>query len=105
MRFKSLMSVLALATIFGQGLVISNQAKAESMFDMGTLTCKDLMLSDYEDRTAILSLFHGFFLGKSDQTMMDPAKAGKVTDKILNYCADNSDKTVMSVFEEYWNKK
>jgi hypothetical protein len=104
MRFKSVISVLALTTIFGQGLMVANKVEAQSMFDLNALTCKELLLSDSEDRTAILSLFHGFFNGKNNQTVMDTAKAAMMTDKILSHCADNSQKTVMSVFEEYWNK-
>jgi hypothetical protein len=104
MRFKYVISVLALATICGQSVVIANKAEAQSTFNLETLTCKELMLSDSDDRNMIMSLFHGFFQGKNNQTVMDTAKAAKITDEILNKCADNSQTTVMSVFEEYWKK-
>jgi hypothetical protein len=105
MQLKSFLSLLALTTIFSQGLVLSTKVQAQSsdsLFNMETFTCRELMLASSEDRALIISLFHGFFNGKNNQTAMDVVKTAKITDEIENHCVDNSQKTLMSVFQEYW---
>lgn len=104
MRIKSALSALVLVTIIGQSLALTAKAESKSngaMFNMETFTCKDLMLASSDDRQLMMSLFHGFFNGKNNETLLNVDQLAKITDQIENYCADNPKKPLMSVFKEY----
>jgi hypothetical protein len=104
MGIKSALSALVLVTVVGQSLALTAKAEAQSnasMFNMETVTCKELMLAGSENRALMMSLFHGFFNGKKNETLLDTERLAKITDEIENYCADNPQKTLMSVFEKY----
>jgi acid stress chaperone HdeB len=91
-------------TVFGQSLALTAKAETQSnvsTFNMETVTCKELMLAGSDDRELMMSLFHGFFNGKKNETLIDADRLAKITDEIENYCADNPKKTLISVFEEY----
>ena len=69
--------------------------------NMATVTCRELLLAGSENRALMMSLFHGFFNGKKNETVLDTDKLAKITDEIENSCADNPKKTLISVFEQY----
>lgn len=104
MRIKSVLSALVLVTVVGQSLALTAKAETQSnalMFNMETVTCKELMLAGSDNRELMMSLFHGFFSGKKNETLLDTERLAKITDEIEDYCAENPKKTLMSVFEEY----
>ncbi|MGK7931544.1 MAG: HdeA/HdeB family chaperone [Microcystaceae cyanobacterium] len=104
MQIKSFLSALVWVTVMGQSLAMTAQAQSSSnvsTFDMKAITCKDLMLSNSENQELMMSLFQGFFSGRSNETLLDIEELATVTDQVRNYCLNNPNKTLMSAFEQY----
>lgn len=104
MCIKYVLPTLALVAIVGQTATMTANGQTQSnasMFNLGTVTCKDLMLSESEDKRLTISLFHGFFNGRKNETRIDANQLAQVTDEIENYCVDNPKSTLMSAFQKY----
>lgn len=104
MRVQFALPALILVTIVGQSLAPIAKAQTRSnasMFNMEAVTCRELMLAGSDNRALMMSLFHGFFNGKKNETTIDADRLAKITDEIENTCVDNPKRTVMSVFQEY----
>ncbi|HAC63278.1 MAG TPA: hypothetical protein DCF68_06975 [Cyanothece sp. UBA12306] len=96
---KRTISVMMLFTLFGFG-VSTTQVRAEKMFDITTITCKDLLLMEGDQRDSTLVFFHGVMLGKSNTTMLNSEKIANQTDKVLEMCIAKPTSKLMSVFEK-----
>ncbi|MGK7939625.1 MAG: HdeA/HdeB family chaperone [Crocosphaera sp.] len=90
---------MALLTLLGLG-VSTTQVKAETMLDITTITCKDLLLMEGDQRDSTLVFFHGVMLGRSQTTMLDSEKISNQTDKVLEMCIARPNSKLMSVFEQ-----
>ncbi len=92
-------STMILFTLFGCG-VSTTQVRAEKMFDIATITCKDLLLMEGDQRDSTLVFFHGIMIGRNNTTMLDSEKITNQTDKVLEMCIAKPASKLMSVFEE-----
>ncbi|MEG3439353.1 HdeA/HdeB family chaperone [Pannus brasiliensis CCIBt3594] len=104
MRIQFALPALILVTIASQSLAPIAKAETRSnpsMFNMEAVTCRELLLASSENRALMMSLFHGFFNGKKNETMFDVDRLAQLTDQIENVCADNPKRTLISVFQEY----
>jgi hypothetical protein len=102
------LSALVAATVLSAGLAVSVKAESNantSLFDMKTVSCKELMLAGSDDRDLMMSLFHGFMNGRKNETQLDPNQLSKVTDEIQNYCVNNPNTNLLEVFEKYRGNK
>lgn len=69
------------------------------VIDLKTVTCRELLKTDDEDRSNTFVFLNGYINGtKGDLTINGPALADSV-DKILDACIDSPSSTVISVFE------
>ncbi|MDJ0844502.1 HdeA/HdeB family chaperone [Crocosphaera sp.] len=96
---KRTISTMILFTLFGFG-VSTTQVRAEKMFDVATITCKDLLLMEGDQRDSTLVFFHGVMLGRNNTTMLDTEKITNQTDQVLEMCIAKPASKLMSVFEE-----
>ena len=75
--------------------------ESEEVTDMASVTCRDLLLTDGDDREQALTFFHGYINGKKGVTTIDSQALSAATDQILETCIDNPSKLVLSAFEEH----
>ena len=77
------------------------QAEAEEeLIDLQTMTCRETLKSQGEDRANILIFMHGYMSGQQEETAINPPVLSDATDRILDTCIDNPERTLLSVFEE-----
>lgn len=98
------LSALAIANLIGASVITgvkAQTANTTSAFDLKDISCRELMLSDSENRELMMSLFHGFMNGRKNETQLDPNQLAKATDDIQNYCVDNPKAALLEVFEKY----
>ncbi len=43
----------------------------------------------------------GFMSGKKNELIVDVARLGNVSDRVLDHCIDNSNDSLLTVFEQY----
>ena len=85
-------------SVYGQ-----NGPKQEdtSMIDAETLDCRFLLKLNDNEREATLAYYQGFMSGKKNELMVDVEKLGEVSDKVIDYCIDNPDDSLLTIFEQY----
>ena len=96
---KRTISIMTLLTLLGL-VVAKTPVKAETMLDITTITCKDLLLMEGDQRDSTLVFFHGVMLGRSQTTRLDSEKISNQTDKVLEMCIARPNSKLMSVFEQ-----
>ncbi len=75
------------------------EEEQDDIVDLKTVTCRDLLKTDGEDRTNTFVFMYGYINGtKGDLTINGPALAD-ASEKILDACIDSPDSTILSVFE------
>ena len=72
----------------------------DDIIDLQTMTCREMLKSDGEDRANILVFMHGYIGGKKEETTVNVSVLSDATEQILDTCIDNPEQTVLSVFEE-----
>ncbi len=71
----------------------------EDIIDLQTMTCREVLKSDGEDRDNLMIFMHGYFSGKKGETTVDAPVLADVTNQILDTCIDSPNQTLISVFE------
>lgn len=72
---------------------------SEDVIELQTMTCREVLKSDGEDRDNIMIFMHGYISGKKGETTVDAPVLADVTSQILDTCIDNPNQTLFSVFE------
>ena len=85
-------------SVYGQ-----NEAKQEdnSMIDAGTLACRYVLKLNDSDREATMAYYQGFMSGKKNELIVDVARLGNISDRVLDHCIDNPNDSLITVFEQY----
>ena len=65
-----------------------------------TLTCKELMAGNDDDREAGISYLHGYMAGKNNNTMINLAATGAHTDRFRDVCLSNPTITVIDAYTQ-----
>ena len=68
--------------------------------DITTLTCKELMAGNDDDREAGISYVHGYVAGKNDNTMINLGATGAHTDRFRDVCLTNPTITVIDAYTQ-----
>ncbi|MGB5631681.1 MAG: HdeA/HdeB family chaperone [Waterburya sp.] len=71
----------------------------EDIIELQTMTCREVLKSDGEDRANTLIFMHGYISGKQGDATINPPMLADVTDQILDTCINNPEQTLLSVFE------
>ena len=66
--------------------------------DIATMTCKELMAGNDNDREAGISFYHGYLAGKENSQTLDVNAAAAQSDRVTDYCLANPTSTVMDAF-------
>ncbi len=74
-----------------------------SKIELKSINCRELLLMNGEDVGLTMIFFHGYMSGKNNDVSFDPNAFAKATDQVRNYCIDNPQESLMSVFEKYRN--
>ena len=72
---------------------------SEDILELQTMTCREVLKSDGEDRDNLMIFMHGYFSGKQGGTTIDAPVLADVTNQILDTCIDSPNQTLISVFE------
>ena len=97
--FISAISAISLGTpALTQTEPDANEA-SEDLIELQTMTCREVLKSEGEDRANTLIFMHGYISGKKGETTVNVPVLSDVTDQILDTCIDNPDQTLLSVFE------
>ncbi len=75
-------------------------AESEDVAEVSAMTCRELLKSSGDNRTNSLIFMHGYISGKKGETQIDAPALANVTNRALDTCIDNPDKSVLSVLEE-----
>ena len=75
------------------------QQEDDQTFEMNTITCRDLFKMPNEERDFTLIFFHGLLSGKNAEMVFDGPAMMDATDRIVDYCIDNSQDSLLGVFE------
>ena len=78
----------------------SSNANEDDSVDLKALTCRQLLLTDGEERSNLIIFMHGFMSGKKNNMIIDAPALTKVTDKIVNSCIDSPNSKLLGVFEK-----
>ena len=70
------------------------------VIDLQTLTCRELLKSEGENRANLIIFMHAFINGKTNNTKIDAPVLAEATDKIVDTCIDNPDSQLLGVFEQ-----
>lgn len=79
----------------------SPDADAADLVDLKTLTCRELLKSEGENRRDLVLFIHAFISGKTGDTVINGPVLAGATNKIIDACIDNPDRKLLSVFEKY----
>ena len=104
-QFKSIavVSTAFLLSIPSVSVYGQNGTKQEdtSTIDAGTLACRFLLKLEDSDRQATMAYYQGFMSGKKNESIVDVARLGSVSDLVLDHCIDNPNDSLLTVFEQY----
>lgn len=73
----------------------------DSIIDLSTVSCRDLLKLDDEDKNSTILFFHGYMSGKKGDLNADVDALAEISSQVIDYCIDNPDDTLMSVFNRY----
>ena len=88
--------------VYGQNE--SNQLDA-SVVDIATLDCRELLKLNDNDKEATLAYYHGYLSGKNNELTVDVVELGEISDRVIDYCIDNPNDPLLTVFEQNQNNK
>lgn len=74
--------------------------QSEDVIELQTITCREMLKSEYEERADTLIYMHGYLSGKKGQTTINAPVLADVTNRVLDTCINNPERTLLSVFEE-----
>ncbi len=102
-KFRWLFLVCAIAV---SGLSTSAQAQSSpntdesDVVDIRTLTCRELLKSEGENRANLVIFMHGFINGKTDNPKIDAPVLAEATNAIVDACINNPESQLLGVFEQ-----
>jgi hypothetical protein len=100
-----------LATVFGLAISLcmlgnggayaqdANQGEADDI-QIDTLTCREMLKMDGDERKFTLIFLHGFVSGKKSELLFDGSALADATDVILDNCINSPDDPILAVFEK-----
>ncbi len=80
-----------------------SQQEDASNINLENIACRNLVKLGDTDQEATMAYVHGFLSGKNNELTVDVVKLGDVSEKAFDYCIDNPDDSLLSVFEQYRN--
>jgi hypothetical protein len=86
-----------------KGTMAQSETMSEdnSVVDLETISCRDLLKLNDEDKRSTIIFFHGYMSGKQSDLTADVDVLGEISNQVIDYCIDNPDDTLMSVFNRY----
>ncbi len=84
---------------FAQAQSLTNTDESD-VVDLQTLTCRDLLKSEGEDRANLIIFMHAFINGKTNNPTIDAPLLAEATNTIVDTCIDNPDSALLGVFEQ-----
>ena len=106
MMFKKFSWLILLGAIAVSGFSISARAQSSpnrdesDRVDLQTLTCRELLKSEGENRANLVIFMHGFISGKKGITTINAPELAEATNTIVDICIDNPDSQLLGVFEQ-----
>ncbi len=94
--------LLSIPSINVYGQSGSSQLEA-SKVDIAALNCRELLKLNDTDKEATLAYYHGYLSGKNNQLIVDVVELGEVSDQVIDYCIDNPNDPLLTVFEQKQN--
>lgn len=76
-------------------------AQSPSKTNIQEITCRTLLKMDGDEEEFTLIFFHGFMSGRNNQLIVDAPDLTKTTDRILDYCINNPNASLLKAFELY----
>lgn len=98
--------LLLFGTIAISGFSASAQAQSSpdtnesDVVDLQTLTCRELLKSEGDNRANLVIFMHAFVNGKTNNTTIDAPALAESTNAIVDTCIDNPDSQLLGVFEQ-----
>jgi hypothetical protein len=78
---------------------VAGAQTSQSVRDLSTVTCKEIMGADDRERELSMAYMHGYINGKANRTTLDLDKNAAITDKVREYCLSNPTAKFSKTFE------
>jgi len=101
-QMKSVTKALAVVLIgaFAVGNPGIVNAQDEELTDIGSITCRDVLLSSGEVRDGVILVLHAYLLGEAKQLTYDDNVLGEATDRFLDACIAKPDTQALATLRE-----
>jgi hypothetical protein len=94
-------ALAAAPLLYPAAAMAEGEAPKETMVDMTSYTCKDIVRFSGEERTVALAVLNGYALGKKGITTFDSEKLGKATNDFIEHCLDNPSDKALEAFAKF----
>lgn len=101
---NKLFGIFFVTMIISPALTLSSFAQdtsEDTKVELSKISCRELLKMPGKDKELTLIFFHGLMTAKKDEMVIDRIALREATDKITDYCINNPDSMLMTVFEEY----
>lgn len=96
-----LFAAMTVGNVATAALAQSTSEDTSDVIDLGTLTCRDFLKSEGEDRTNLMIFMHGYMSGQEGDLTIDGLALAEASDSIIEACIDDPDETLANTFAEY----
>jgi len=101
---KKLFLLLAATILVGEISTIPASAQEEveeaDQVDITTMDCRTVLKMDDNEQEYTMVFYHGYVTGKNDEKVI-ARNLAEITDKVIEYCIDNPESTMLSAFEKH----
>jgi hypothetical protein len=74
-------------------------AQEQKIIELKAINCREVLKMEGKERELTLVFFHGFFTGKNNEMTINIDSLKNKTDKILDYCINNPNDSLIRAFE------
>lgn len=80
---------------------LAQEIEEDTNIYLEKISCRELLKMPGEDKKLTLIFYHGLMSAKKDQMVVDRITLRDATDQVIDYCINNPDETLMTVFDQY----
>ena len=99
LNWKPFVIALSLCLGFSSNAFAQTDKPTVTRFNLSEVTCKNLLDANNFDRMAVLMLYWGFVAGKQNNLEFDSEKMQAATEKLMDVCVEDPDKTIFSAID------
>jgi HdeA/HdeB family len=79
--------------------------KPARQIEIQKVTCRDLLAADVLDRSSVMMFYWGYVSARAGVSVIDTADMEARTSRVMQFCTQNQDKTVLAAIEASKSEK